>query len=78
MHRFVLPCFVTLTLAAVHTVEVGESGLSFVPQTISAVQGDTVIFKLYPGHDVVEGEFNSPCQTDDDDCTWTDLALCVS
>lgn len=69
MHRYVAPAFVTLASAAVHTVQVGQSGLVFEPQTISAAQGDTVVFELFPGHNVVEGEFDSPCQTDDDDCT---------
>lgn len=68
MHRYVAPVLVTLASAAVHTVQVGQSGLSFVPRTISAVQGDTVVFELFPGHNVVEGNFDSPCQTDDDDC----------
>lgn len=69
MYRYVAPGLVALAAAAVHTVQVGESGLVFVPQAISAVQGDTVVFELFPGHNVVEGEFDSPCQTDDDDCT---------
>lgn len=69
MYRYVAPVFLTLASAALHTVQVGQSGLAFVPQTISAVQGDTVVFELFPGHNVVEGDFNSPCQTDDDDCT---------
>jgi hypothetical protein len=68
MYRYVAPGLVSLAAAAVHTVQVGESGLVFVPQTVSAVQGDTVVFELFPGHNVVEGEFDSPCQTDDDDC----------
>ncbi|KAJ8116846.1 hypothetical protein OPT61_g1819 [Boeremia exigua] len=67
MHRFALPLLVPLASAAVHTVQVGSSGLSFVPQTISAVEGDTVIFELFAAHDVVTGDFDSPCQTDDDD-----------
>ncbi|KAH6639820.1 hypothetical protein C7974DRAFT_139282 [Boeremia exigua] len=67
MHRFILPVLVPLASAAVHTVQVGQSGLDFVPRTISAVEGDTVIFELFSAHDVVEGDFDSPCQTDDDD-----------
>lgn len=67
MHRLISPVFVTLASAAVHTVQVGPTALSFVPQTISAVQGDTVVFELFPGHNVVEGDFDSPCETDDDD-----------
>lgn len=76
MHPLILPAFATLAKAAVHTVQVGSTGLTFVPRTISAVEGDTVIFELFPGHNVVEGEFDSPCQTDDDDCGKTKLNSC--
>jgi len=69
MYRYVAPAFLALASAAVHTVQVGQSGLVFVPETISAVQGETVVFELFPGHNVVEGDFDSPCQTDSDDCT---------
>ena len=65
----------TLASATVHTVQVGPTGLNFVPQTIGTVQGDTVAFELFPGHNVVEGEFDSPCQTDDDDCTSSSQVL---
>jgi plastocyanin len=69
MYRYVAPALLTLASAAVHTVQVGRAGLVFVPETISAVQGDTIVFELFPGHNVVEGDFESPCQTDDDNCT---------
>lgn len=68
MRRTIIPFFVTLASATVHTVQVGPTGLVFVPETITAVRGDTVVFELFPGHDVVEGEFSTPCQSDDDDC----------
>ncbi|KAF1997513.1 hypothetical protein P154DRAFT_524714 [Amniculicola lignicola CBS 123094] len=48
-------------LAAVHTVDVGEKGLTFNPKTITAVEGDLVIFHLFPVHDVAQGAFDSPC-----------------
>ncbi|KAJ4378295.1 hypothetical protein N0V86_005995 [Didymella sp. IMI 355093] len=67
MHFLTACVFVTLASAAVHTVRVGQSGLVFTPQTISAVRGDTVVFELFPGHNVVEGDSDSPCQTDEDD-----------
>ncbi|KAF2732397.1 hypothetical protein EJ04DRAFT_525325 [Polyplosphaeria fusca] len=47
--------------AATHVVEVGESGLHFEPQTVPADEGDTVIFKFYPQHDVAQAAFNAPC-----------------
>lgn len=70
MRRSVLPFVVTAALAAVHTVEVGEDGLVFNPETITAVPGDIVVFELYPSHNVVQGIFDSPCQTSDSSCRW--------
>ena len=69
MYYFIAPLLVSLASAAVHTVQVGPTALTFVPQTISAVQGATVVFELFPGHNVVEGDFDRPCETDDDNCT---------
>jgi plastocyanin len=67
MHRSIIPSFISsLALAAVHTVLVGPTAPTFVPRTISAVQGDTVVFELFSGHNVVEGDFHSPCETDED------------
>ncbi|KAF2690676.1 hypothetical protein K458DRAFT_412024 [Lentithecium fluviatile CBS 122367] len=57
----------TLAAAEVHTVDVGESGLSFSPETLTVATGDTVIFHLYPSHDVVSGPFDSPCTPTDGD-----------
>jgi hypothetical protein len=51
----------SLANAAVHTIDVGEGGLTFNPQTVEAASGDTLIFHLYPQHDVVQGTFGSPC-----------------
>ncbi|KAF3007709.1 hypothetical protein E8E13_009594 [Curvularia kusanoi] len=65
MLRSILPFFVTAALGAVHTVEVGESGLVFEPQTLTAVPGDIVVFELYPSHNVVQGNYGSPCQSND-------------
>ncbi|KAF9693551.1 hypothetical protein EKO04_008408 [Ascochyta lentis] len=67
MYRSIALIFVALASATVHTVKVGSTGLAFDPQTISAAPGDTVVFELFPGHNVVEGDFDRPCQTDDDD-----------
>ena len=50
-----------LATAEVHTVDVGEEGLAFDPPTINVKTGDTVIFHLYPRHNVVTGPFDSPC-----------------
>ena len=70
MRRSVLPFVVTAALAAMHTVEVGEDGLAFNPQTITAVAGDMVVFEFYPSHNVVQGSFSSPCQSSDSGCRW--------
>lgn len=56
-----LASILSFTQAAVHTVDVGESGLTFKPETLNPAVGDTVVFKLYPQHDVVTGDFSSPC-----------------
>jgi len=52
----------SLSLGAEHEIEVGEEGLTFTPRTVTAKQGDIIVFKLYPGHDVVQSSFSSPCQ----------------
>jgi len=49
--------------AADHAVMVGETGLSFSPDNITAVEGDTVTFHFYPkAHSVVQSAFTSPCE----------------
>jgi plastocyanin len=52
--------------AEVHVVDVGEEGLEFEPQTINPKKGDTVIFHLYPRHNVVSSTFDKPCESNDD------------
>ncbi|KAF2117941.1 Cupredoxin [Lophiotrema nucula] len=60
--RFItLATLAATALAAVHVVEVGESGQKFEPQTISAKVGDTVIYHFYPNHDVAQAAFDAPC-----------------
>ena len=73
MYRVLLPAILPFASAAVHTVKVGESGLSFSPQTITASKGDSVVFELYPGHNVVQGKFSDPCKTTDSDCEYLRL-----
>ncbi|KAF2796486.1 hypothetical protein K505DRAFT_237680 [Melanomma pulvis-pyrius CBS 109.77] len=52
--------------AEIHTVEVGDDqSLKFSPANITAQVGDTVIFKLYPQHNVAQGAFESPCAPSD-------------
>ncbi|KAF1960017.1 hypothetical protein CC80DRAFT_489265 [Byssothecium circinans] len=56
------PLLASTALAAIHTVDVGNGGFTFNPQTLTPAVGDTVIFKLFPQHNVVSGPFSSPCQ----------------
>ncbi|PKX88818.1 cupredoxin domain-containing protein [Aspergillus novofumigatus IBT 16806] len=48
--------------SAVHTVDVGEHGLTFDPDTLSVSPGSKVEFHFYPGnHAVAQGAFSKPC-----------------
>lgn len=57
----VLPMAVS---AAVHQISVGQGGLKFSPDSITAKVGDQVQFNFDSslGHSVVEGDYNNPCQ----------------
>jgi plastocyanin len=55
----------TLISASIHTIDVGENGLEFSPNNITAAVGDTVIFHFYPQHDVTQGPFDKPCTPTD-------------
>ena len=57
----IIPTFCGAALGAVYNVEVGNGGLNFKPETVSAKAGDTVVFQLFPGHNAVQGDFASPC-----------------
>ncbi|GFF46716.1 cupredoxin [Aspergillus lentulus] len=47
---------------AVHTVDVGEHGFTFDPDTLSVSPGDKVEFHFYPGdHSVAQAAFSKPC-----------------
>lgn len=56
----------TVAKSEVHTVDVGEDGLKFEPQTLNPKKGDTVIFHLYPRHNVVSTTFSTPCVSNGD------------
>ena len=48
--------------AAVHTVTVGNGGLVFSPNNLTAAAGDTVVFSFYPSkHSVAQATFAKPC-----------------
>jgi plastocyanin len=47
----------------VHTIDVGEDGLSFNPASLTVAPGDKVEFHFYPpNHSVVQASFANPCQ----------------
>lgn len=62
---FLAAALTTVTISEVHVIDVGEDGLRFEPQTINPKAGDTVIFHLYPRHNVVSTNFNTPCESND-------------
>jgi len=58
---------VSAAAAATHEVKVGNDlhtleGLQYSPNVTTAAMGDTVVFHFWPGpHDVVQGDYNNPC-----------------
>lgn len=52
----------SLSLAAIHNVDVGQQGLTFTPNAIFATPGDQVIFTFHAkNHSVTQSSFASPC-----------------
>ncbi|KAH0544696.1 hypothetical protein FGG08_001201 [Glutinoglossum americanum] len=48
--------------SSTHTIEVGNGGLTFSPDTLNVPVGDTIEFRFYPmNHSVVQSTFDSPC-----------------
>ncbi len=45
----------------VHSVAVGENGLVFTPDTLTAVKGDIIEFTFVAGHSVERSTFSDPC-----------------
>ena len=49
--------------AATIRVDVGKSGFTFSPSSITAVKGDILDFHFFAiNHSVVAGDFSNPCQ----------------
>ncbi|PWI64167.1 hypothetical protein PCL_12087 [Purpureocillium lilacinum] len=48
--------------AKVISVDVGEGGFTYNPDTITAAAGDSVEFHFYAQHSVVAADFAKPCQ----------------
>ena len=57
----ILAALTALSHAKTISVDVGEKGLSFNPDSVTADVGDVVEFKFYGQHSVVQGSFDSPC-----------------
>jgi plastocyanin len=46
-----------------HAVAVGQGDIKFVPDTLTAAEGDTVTFTFYPqNHSVAQSAFSTPCE----------------
>ncbi|GIJ86464.1 hypothetical protein Asppvi_005353 [Aspergillus pseudoviridinutans] len=53
----------TSSTSAVQSVDVGDGGFTFDPDTLSVSPGSKVEFHFYPGnHSVVQAAFSNPCQ----------------
>ncbi|KAG9045677.1 hypothetical protein FS837_005861 [Tulasnella sp. UAMH 9824] len=64
MHaKTLLAAFAALPLAhaAVWNITVGQSGLSFSPNQVTAAAGDTLHFIFSPGHSATQSTFAAPC-----------------
>ncbi|CAD0112271.1 unnamed protein product [Aureobasidium uvarum] len=64
MKSYTLPIVSLLgsAYAASHSVDVGEDGLVFSPNSTTAAVGDTVTFHFYPrAHGVARSSYASPC-----------------
>ena len=49
--------------AATVRIDVGENGLAFTPNNVTAAMGDMLEFHFHPiNHSVVMGDFSNPCQ----------------
>ncbi|THY69888.1 hypothetical protein D6C86_08558 [Aureobasidium pullulans] len=65
MKSYTLPIALSLfgiVNAALHSIDVGEDGLVFSPNSTTAAVGDTVTFHFYPrAHGVARSSYSSPC-----------------
>lgn len=62
MHLNHLLVLAATASAASHRIDVGKSGMTFTPDSVTAAVGDTVDFYFVGGmHDAVTGSYNTPC-----------------
>lgn len=51
-----------VALAKTTTINVGEGGLKFTPDSVTAAEGDVLEFHYYPqNHSVAQSTFDKPC-----------------
>ena len=54
--------FLPLALADLKKIDVGEDGLLFSPNSVTAAKGDQLEFHFYPqAHSVAQSTFDKPC-----------------
>ena len=59
----ILVCLLPFAHATTHVIGVGDGGLVFKPDTLTAAVGDMLEFQFYPAeHNVIQGSFSQPCQ----------------
>ena len=59
-------------VSGVHTIAVGQDGLTYTPNTLTANVGDQVQFNFASsGHSVAESTFAAPCQPANGSAFWT-------
>ncbi|KAJ5465219.1 uncharacterized protein N7458_000905, partial [Penicillium daleae] len=57
---------------AVHSVDVGEKGFTFSPDTLTVAPGEKVEFHFYPGdHSVAQASFDNPCHPSSNTGIWS-------
>ena len=58
-----LPLLASLALGATIDIQVGNQGLNYDPETVTAAQGDILRFFFHPEeHNVAQGSFDQPCK----------------
>ncbi|KAI5208152.1 hypothetical protein E4T39_01441 [Aureobasidium subglaciale] len=82
MKSYALPLaasFLSTALAASHSIDVGEGGLVFSPNSTTAAVGDTVTFHFYPrAHGVARSSYSSPCAAMDNGGFNSDFVMVAS
>jgi plastocyanin len=56
----------SIAMAKIIEVQVGDTGLDFNPNSITAAKGDVINFTIFPDHNVAQSTFSSPCQPSGD------------